>query len=175
MVPYLSIKIRLFRPHSDSKLRYHVGAVFYSIKRPQFLGKNTEIFLSLNQCFYHAIVESPKSIREPKVTFCLSCSHARIAWTTSLVFWIRRPSKRGHTNWKFAKNNRSCNKYSNLVNESLPMPGRQPRKRVSPRLNQSALWANSWIEQMNWDIWVMFNIIWFREYCGWFSCLEYEQ
>ena len=23
--------------------------------------------------------------------------------------------------------------------------------------------------------WIMFNIIWFWEYCGWFSCLEYEE
>ena len=23
--------------------------------------------------------------------------------------------------------------------------------------------------------WIMFNVIWFREFCGWLSYLEYEQ
>ena len=39
--------------------------------------------------------------------------------------------------------------------------------------NQSALWANSWID--TWFFWIMFNVIWFREFCGWLSYLEYEQ
>ena len=25
------------------------------------------------------------------------------------------------------------------------------------------------------DVWIMFNVIWFREFCGWLSYLEYEQ
>ena len=24
-------------------------------------------------------------------------------------------------------------------------------------------------------VWIMFNISWFWKYCGWFSCLEYEE
>ena len=33
---------------------------------------------------------------------------------------------------------------------------------------------------MNWQMpnmifWIMFNVIWFREFCGWLSYLEYEQ
>ena len=42
--------------------------------------------------------------------------------------------------------------------------------------DQSALSTNSWSEQMNQkNFWTMLKIIWFREYCGWFSCLDYEQ
>ena len=41
------------------------------------------------------------------------------------------------------------------------------------RCNQSALWANSWIDTWFWHM--MFNVIWFREFCGWLSYLEYEQ
>ena len=25
------------------------------------------------------------------------------------------------------------------------------------------------------DFWIMFNVIWFKEFCGWLSYLEYEQ
>ena len=25
------------------------------------------------------------------------------------------------------------------------------------------------------DFWIIFNVIWFREFCGWLSYLEYEQ
>ena len=25
------------------------------------------------------------------------------------------------------------------------------------------------------DFWIMFNFIWFREFCGWLSYLDYEQ
>ena len=42
--------------------------------------------------------------------------------------------------------------------------------------NQSALCANSWIDRrLTWFFWIMFNVIWFREICGWLSYLEYEQ
>ena len=41
------------------------------------------------------------------------------------------------------------------------------------KTNQSALWANSWTDTWFWHM--MFNVIWFREFCGWLSYLEYEQ
>ena len=41
--------------------------------------------------------------------------------------------------------------------------------------NQSALCANSWIDRWLMIFWIMFNVIWFREICGWLSYLEYEQ
>ena len=48
------------------------------------------------------------------------------------------------------------------------------------RLIQTAKTKCSESKLVNWQMtymifWIMFNVIWFREFCGWLSYLEYEQ